>query len=260
MLLAIDIGNSHITWGIFDGPTLIGSWRLATDSTKTEDEYGISFLSLMEHHKIHPKHLVGTIMCSVVPPVTPILENMVHTFFHHTPLIVTSDYPFGLTLQYPTPQEIGTDRLVNAAGAYAQYHTGLIIVDFGTATTFCTVTNAGAYRGGAIAPGLKSCADSLHLQTAKLPCVDLVTPKQVIGTDTVSSIQSGLIFGYTGLVDELVHRIQLEIAEPTLVLATGGLASVIAPNSRTIQEIRPNLTLEGLELLFRKKQEFQGLI
>ena len=254
MLLTIDIGNSQIAWGIFDQQRLVGSWRLATDSTKTADEYGILLVSLMKASQIQPKDLIGTIISSVVPPVTHIFEEVVETFFHHSPLLVTSDFPFGLTLEYPIPQEIGTDRLVNAAGAFAQYQTGLVIVDFGTATTFCTVTNSGAYLGGAIAPGLKSSADSLHLLTAKLPSVDLVRPKQVIGTDTVSSMQSGLIFGYTGLVDELVTRIQHEIGQSLLVVATGGLASVIAPISRTIQEIRPFLTLEGLELLFRRKQ------
>ncbi|MEC4673839.1 MAG: type III pantothenate kinase [Nitrospirota bacterium] len=254
MLLTIDIGNSQIVWGIFDKNTLVSSWRIATDSTKTADEYGILFLSLMNTQQIQPKDLIGTIISSVVPPVTHIFNQVVETFFHHTPLIVTSDYPFGLTLEYPLPDEIGTDRLVNAAGAYAQYHTGLVIVDFGTATTFCTVTKSGAYLGGAIAPGLKSSANSLHLLTAKLPSVDLVKPKQVIGTDTVSSMQSGLIFGYTGLVDELVTRIQEEVGHTLLVIATGGLASVIGPISRTIQEIRPFLTLEGLELLFRRKR------
>jgi len=254
MLLTIDIGNSQIVWGVFDQQTLISSWRLATDSSKTADEYGSLFLSLLNTRQIPTKDLIGTIISSVVPPVTHIFEQVVETFFHHTPLIVTSDYPFGLTIDYPVPEEIGTDRLVNAAGAYAQYHTGLVIVDFGTATSFCTVTKSGGYLGGAIAPGLKSSANSLHLLTAMLPSVDLVKPNQVIGIDTVSSMQSGIVFGYTGLVDELVTRIQDEVGQSLLVVATGGLASVITPISRTIQEIRPFLTLEGLELLFRRKR------
>jgi len=253
MLLTIDIGNSHVTWGVFQDSKLAGSWRLATESTKTADEYGILLMSLMETRSIVPGDLFGTIISSVVPSATHVFRELVEKFFHHTPLIVTSDFPFGLTLEYPAPQEIGTDRLVNAASAYAQYQTGLVIVDFGTATTFCTVTNSGSYLGGAIAPGLKTAANSLHLLTAKLPSVDLVTPKRVIGNDTVSSMQSGLVFGYGGLVDELVTRIQQELGHSLLVVATGGLASVIAPISRTIQEIRPFLTLEGLELLFRRK-------
>ena len=254
MLLAIDIGNSHITWGVFEGKSLVGSWRLATETTKTADEYGILLVSLMNTQNIHPRAIVGTIISSVVPSATHIFAELVEKFFHHSPLLVTADFPFGLTLDYPAPQEIGTDRLVNAASAYSQYQTGLVIVDFGTATTFCTVTQSGSYLGGAIAPGLKSAANSLHHLTAKLPSVDLVTPQHVIGTDTVSSMQSGLIFGYGGLVDELVTRIQQEVGHPLLVVATGGLASIIAPISRTIQEIRPFLTLEGLQLLFQRKQ------
>ncbi len=252
MLLTIDIGNSHIAWGVFDHQTLHGSWRLATETTKTSDEYGILFVSLLGSTGIHPEDIEGSIISSVVPPATPILEQVAETFFHHCPLLVTSEFPLGLTLRYDNPQEIGTDRLVNAAAAYHRYKTSLIIVDFGTATTFCTVTRQGEYLGGAIAPGLKSSANTLHFQTAKLPNVELVRPKGVIGTDTVSSIQSGLIFGFTGLVDELVTRIQRETAQPATVIATGGLAPVIAPISRTIQEVRPFLTLEGLELLYRR--------
>lgn len=252
MLLTVDIGNSQIAFGIFENDNLRASWRLATSSTKTADEYGSLFLSLMREKNIEPQNLNGTIISSVVPPVTPIIEEVIESFFLHCPLIVNADFPFQLTLQYANPQEIGTDRLVNAAAAFAQYQTGLIIVDFGTATTFCTITKDGCYLGGAIAPGLKSSAQALHSHTAKLPNVELVQPKTVIGTDTVSSIQSGLIFGYTGLVDELVTRIQQEMGQTTRVIATGGLAPVLAPISRTIQEVCPFLTLEGLNLLYHR--------
>ncbi|RMH07563.1 MAG: type III pantothenate kinase [Nitrospirae bacterium] len=251
MLLTIDIGNSHIVWGVFERQILKGSWRLSTDSTKTSDEYGILFLSLLSTLGLDASCIHGTILSSVVPPVTPILEQMVRTFFHHSPLVVTHEFPLGIQVCYANPQEIGTDRLVNAVAAYDRYRTNLTIVDFGTATTFCAVTHEGKYLGGAIAPGLKSSVEALHSQTAKLPIVELVCPKQVIGTDTTSSMQAGLIFGYTGLVDELVTRIQREVGKG-MVLATGGLASVIAPISRTIQEVRPFLTLEGLELLYRR--------
>ncbi len=252
MLLTIDIGNSQIAFGVFDKDTLRSSWRLATNTTKTSDEYGSLFVSLMRERGIEPEQLNGTIISSVVPPVTPLIEQVIETYFHHCPLVVTSDFPFHLTIQYSNPQEIGTDRLVNAAAGYAQYQTGIIIVDFGTATTFCTITPDGRYLGGAIAPGLKSSAGALHAHTAKLPNVELVQPKSVIGTDTVSSIQSGLIFGYTGLVDELVNRIQHEIGYSTRVIATGGLAQILAPISRTIQDVCPYLTLEGLNLLYHR--------
>ena len=253
MLLTIDIGNTQIVSGVFDGQTLRSSWRLSTEHTKTADEYGIVFTSLVRESEIPAGDIQGTIISSVVPPLTPTIESMVETFFQHSPLIVSSDFPFGLTLEYTNPQEIGTDRLVNAAAAFAHYRTDLIIVDFGTATTLCTVTKDGRYLGGAIAPGVKSAADALHSHTAKLPNVELTRPKSVIGTDTTSSIQSGLMFGYAGLVDELVARIEQEIGRSAKVVATGGLAPILAPISRTIQEIRPSLTLEGLELLYRRK-------
>ena len=253
MLLTIDIGNTQIVFGVFERQTLLSSWRLATDHTKTADEYGIIFASLVRESGISAGDIQGTIISSVVPPLTPTIESMVETFFQHSPLIVSSDFPFGLTLTYPNHQEIGTDRLVNAAAAFAHYQTDLIIVDFGTATTLCTITKDGRYLGGAIAPGVKSAADALHSHTAKLPNVELTRPKSVIGTDTTSSIQSGLIFGYAGLVDELVARIEREIGRSSTIVATGGLAPILAPISRTIQEIRPSLTLEGLELLYRRK-------
>ena len=253
MLLTIDIGNTQIVFGVFERQIMRNSWRLATDHTKTADEYGIVFASLIRESRISAEDIQGTIISSVVPPLTPTIESMVETFFRHAPLIVSSDFPFGLTLEYANPREIGTDRLVNAAAAFARYRTGLIIVDFGTATTLCTVTKDGRYLGGAIAPGVKSAADALHSHTAKLPNVELARPKSVIGTDTATSIQSGLIFGYAGLVDELVARIEREIGYSTKVVATGGLAPILAPVSRTIQEIRPLLTLEGLELIYRRQ-------
>ena len=253
MLLAIDIGNSHIVCGVFERHTLRHSWRLATDHTKTTDEYGMVMTSLLRESGVMPQDIHAGIVSSVVPPITPTIEAMVEVFFHSPPLVVSPDFPFGLILDYPNVREIGTDRLVNAAAAFARYRTSLIIVDFGTATTFCTVTKEGRYLGGAIAPGLQSSADALHAHTAKLPTVDLTRPKSVIGTDTVSSVQSGLIFGHAGLVDELVTRIQRETGESAHVVATGGLAATLAPVSRTIRDIQPLLTLEGLELLFRRR-------
>lgn len=255
MLLAIDIGNSQVVWGVFDQSQLLGSWRLATDPHKTSDEYGILCLGLLHNAGLHPHKIQGSIISSVIPPMTPVFKNMIESFFDNSPIIVSWHSHLGITLNYANPQEIGTDRLVNAAAAFHRYKTGLVIVDFGTATTFCTVTAQGEYLGGAIAPGLKSAAYSLHSQTAKLPNVDLIRPQSVIGKDTISSIQSGLIFGYTGLVDELVTRIRQEIDHISTVIATGGLSPVIAPISRTIQEVRPFLTLEGLELVYQREQQ-----
>jgi type III pantothenate kinase len=252
MLLAVDIGNTNIVCGIFENRTLIGHWRLATDPSRTADEYGLLFLGLLRTTDIAPSRITAAIVSSVVPSLTKVVEEMIETYFHRLPLVVSADVDTGLRVTYPNPAEIGSDRLVNAAAAYALYRTSLIIVDFGTATTFCAVTQSGEYLGGAIAPGLGIAAEALFSRTAKLPKIDLSRPKTVIGKDTASSMQSGLIFGYAGLVDEIVMRMQNELGHKTKVLATGGLASLIAPESRTIQEVRPYLTLEGLELLYRR--------
>jgi type III pantothenate kinase len=252
MLLAIDIGNSNVVWGIFDRQTLKGHWRAATDPSKTADEYGLLFASLLQRAGVEPDQITGVILSSVVPALIPIFDAMTETYFHRFPIVVSSELDTGLQIRYDRPHEIGSDRLVNAAAAYARYRCCLIVVDFGTATTFCTVTHHGEYLGGAIAPGIRTAAEALFTRTAKLPMVDLVRPKTVIGRDTATSLQSGLIFGFTGLVDGIVERIQQELEQKALVIATGGMAAIIAPESRSIQEVRPFLTLEGLELLYRR--------
>ncbi|MDH4194322.1 MAG: type III pantothenate kinase [Nitrospirota bacterium] len=252
MLLAIDIGNSQIVCGVFREKTLISHWRLSTDQSKTPDEYSIILRSLLQYNNVRPEDILGCIVSSVVPPLTHVFDMLAQSLLGQQPLVVTSACPHGLTLRYDNPEEIGTDRLVNAAAAFALYQRYLIIVDFGTATTFCTITQQGEYLGGAIAPGLKSAADTLHVKTAKLPKVDLAIPKSVIGRDTSTSMQAGIMYGYSGLVDEIVRRIQHEIGQSTLVIATGGLAQTIIPISHTIQEVRPHLTLEGLSLLYER--------
>ncbi len=252
MLLAIDIGNTQIVCGVFQNNALIADWRLSTNHAKTSDEYDMTLRGLLEIHNIDLTRIKGSIMTSVVPPLTHTFETLLHILVKQPPFIASSSCPHGLTLRYDNPLEIGTDRLVNAAAAFSHYQQGLVIVDFGTATTFCTITPQGEYLGGAIAPGLKLAADSLHIKTAKLPKVDLAVPNSVIGSDTVTSMQSGIMFGYAGLVDGIVRRIQKESRESLYVLATGGVASVISPISSTIQEVRPHLTLEGLALLYSR--------
>ncbi len=252
MLLAIDIGNTNIVGGIFDGSTLLTHWRLATDPKTTADEYGVLCLSVMARSGRVPEHITGAIIASVVPALTETFESMIETSFRCTPIIVSSEMDSGLTLRYLNPKEIGSDRIVNAAAAYHKFHRDLIIVDFGTATTFCAVSQVGDYLGGAIAPGLAISADALFSRAAKLSKVELTRPKTVIGIDTASSIQAGLIFGYAGLVDTLVRRIEEEMGRTSYVIATGGLAAVIAPEAKSIQHIEPFLTLDGLELLYRR--------
>ena len=260
MLLVVDIGNTNIVLGVYDGQLLKAHWRLATHVKTTSDEYGILFTSLLSSADLLPRQVTGAIVSSVVPILTGTFETLIEEYFHQRPMFVTSDMDTGLTLRYANPKEIGSDRLVNAAAAYHKYHRDLIIVDFGTATTFCTVTKDAEYLGGVIAPGLGISAEALFSRAAKLSKVELIRPKTVIGTDTESSIQSGLLFGYAGLVDTLVKRIEQELGRSTYVIATGGLSTVVAPETTSIQKIEPLLTLEGLALLDRRaKGDFPSL-
>jgi type III pantothenate kinase len=252
MLLVVDIGNTNVVFGIYDGSVLRGHWRLATDAKTTADEYGILFTNLLAAAGIVPDQTSGAIMSSVVPTLTGTFETLIEQYFRQRALIVTSESDTGLTIRYPNPREIGSDRLVNAAAAYHKYRRDLIIVDFGTATTFCVVTKKAEYLGGVIAPGLGISAEALFARAAKLSKVELTRPKTVIGTDTGSSIQSGLLFGYAGLVDTLVRRIEQELGHTAYIIATGGLSNVIASETTSIQAIEPLLTLEGLELLYRR--------
>ncbi len=251
MLLVVDIGNTNIVWGLYRSSTLVAHWRIATDPKKTEDEYGVLFCSLLAQAGQVASLVDGAILSSVVPALTGTFESMIGAYFGQSPMIVSPDTPTGLTLKYANPKEIGSDRIVNAAAAYHKYRRDLIVVDFGTATTFCVVTKSAEYLGGVIAPGLGISAEALFARAAKLSKVELTRPKTVIGTDTAGSIQAGLLFGYAGLVDSLVRRIEQELGRTTYVIATGGLASVVAPESATIHKIEPLLTLEGLELLYR---------
>lgn len=252
MLLVIDIGNTNIVWGVYDGLCLQAHWRLATDSKKTADEYGILFTSLLASAAVPSQRMSGAIISSVVPSLTATFEELTEAYFQQRALVVSAETDTGLTLRYANPKEIGSDRLVNAAAAFHKYRRDLIVVDFGTATTFCTITKEGEYLGGVIAPGLGISAEALFSRAAKLSKVELTRPKTVIGTDTTGSIQAGLLFGYAGLVDALVRRIEQELGRSAFVIATGGLSSVIASETSSIQKIEPLLTLEGLELLYRR--------
>lgn len=250
MLLVIDVGNTNVAFGIFKGKDLIGEWRVATHLHKTADEYGILLVDLLQAQKMAPSKVKGAILSSVVPPLTPVFQEMARKYFSQEAMVVTHSLKTGIRIHYDQPKEIGADRIVNAAAAYHLYGGPVVIVDFGTATTFCVVSESGDYLGGAIAPGLVISADALFSRAAKLPRVELIKPKSIIGRDTVSSMQSGMIFGYVGLVNEIVHRIHREIGTEALVVATGGLSSLIAPECNVIQKIRPTLTLEGLMIIY----------
>jgi type III pantothenate kinase len=251
MLLAIDIGNTNVVLGVFEGEQLRQSWRIGTKAAMTEDEYAMIIKDLFGFAGIELAQIDGIIISSVVPPLLTIMSGMSRKYFRIEPMVVTHETKAGITLAYDNPREIGADRIVNAAAAYQRYGGPLIIVDFGTATTFCALTKSGEYLGGAITPGLKISAEALYERAAKLPRVELVRPRTVIGRDTISAMQAGILYGYAGLVDGIVERMKKELGMDATVIATGGLAELVAPQTKSITEVRPNLTLEGLQYLYR---------
>ncbi len=250
MLLAIDIGNTNVVLGVFDKDKLVENWRVGTKTQITPDEYAMIFKDLFNFAGLDFKQIDGVIISTVVPPLLPVMIEMSRKYFRIEPMVVTHEITTGITIRYDNPKEIGADRIVNAASAYKLYGGPIIIVDFGTATTFCAVTGNGEYLGGAIAPGVKISAEALFQRAAKLPRVELSKPPRVIGSDTISAMQAGIIYGYAGLVDGIVGRMKKELSPDAKVIATGGLAELVAPETRSIQEIKPHLTLEGLRLLY----------
>ncbi len=250
MLLAIDIGNTNVVLGVFDNKRLVENWRVGTNTQITPDEYAMIFKDLFGFAGLEFKQITGVIVSSVVPPLLPVMIEMSKKYFHLDPMIVTHEIKTGITICYDNPKEVGADRIVNAAAAYRLYGGPIIIVDFGTATTFCAVTKDGEYLGGAISPGVKISAEALFQRASKLPRVELAKPPKVIGADTISAMQAGIVYGYAGLVDGIVERMKKELSMEARVVATGGLAELVSPETKTIQEIKPHLTLEGLRLLF----------
>lgn len=254
MLIAVDIGNTNIVIGLFQGRVLRHEWRLATQAGRTADEYGLMVHDLIRNTGSPSPS--DAIISSVVPNLTPAFVGLLHRHYHLTPHVVSHTSPLGLAIGYPNPEEIGADRLVNAAAAYEAYGGSLIIVDFGTATTFCVVSADGTYLGGVIAPGAAIAADALTARAAKLSKVEWIRPPTIIGRETAGSMQTGIIQGHACMVDGIVRLIQQEVGYRCRVVATGGLTPLVAPASETIETIRPHLTLEGLALIagrLRKK-------
>lgn len=252
MILAIDVGNTHIVVGIYDNDKLKYHWRLATDRRKTEDEYGITLCSMLSYKDFKAQTLEGAIMASVVPPLTATLEKMVRKYFSVKPLIVGPGVKTGVNIQYDSPKEVGPDRIVNAVAAYRKYGGPAIVVDFGTATTFDAISSKGDYLGGAIAPGIITAVDALFEKTAMLPRIELSRPLNTIGKTTVESMQSGIIFGFAGQADAIVERMAKELGERPYVVATGGLAQLVFPECKNIDSVDPFLTLDGLCLIYKK--------
>jgi len=251
MLLAIDVGNSNIVVGIFDGEKLLGDWRLRTVRKSTEDEFSLKLLGFLNQSGIDIHQISKTIISSVVPQVVGFLNNFCLKYLSHKPVFVTAQLVKGLMpILYNNPAEVGADRIVNAIAAYHKYPKSLIVIDFGTATTFDVISEKGEYLGGAISPGLIVASDALFSMTSKLPKVELFEePRAVIGKDTAESLQSGIIFGYSGLVDGIVDRIKDELETVPKVIATGGLSGLMKNMADSIESIEPSLTLEGLLLI-----------
>lgn len=249
MLLAIDVGNTHIMLGVYREENILVYWRLATRKESTEDELGMVIKDLLHNSRINLSDISSIAISSVVPPLMYSLERMANKYFNLEPLIVGPGIKTGLNIVTENPREVGADRIVNAVAAYNLYDGPLIIVDFGTATTFCAVSKNGEYLGGVIAPGIGISLEALFDKAAKLPRVEIIRPPQVIGKDTVSSMQSGIVFGYVGQVDGIVRRMMKEFPEEPKVIATGGFASMIARESETICKVNPLLTLEGLRIV-----------
>jgi type III pantothenate kinase len=254
MLLSFDVGNTNITIGLHDGERLVESFRLESVHARTPDEYGLSTRALLWGAGVEPERISDVIIASVVPVLTRTIELTSEKLFKRTPLVVGPGFKTGMPVLYNPPKDVGADRIVNGVAAYERTKSACIVVDFGTATTFDSITGRGEYAGGAIAPGLKLAMDALFARTAKLPKVDVARPEHVVGKSTVESIQSGCYFGYVGLVDGLVSRMKAEMAEPVRVIATGGLATVIAGEAAAIDEIDENLTLDGLRILYERNR------
>ena len=251
MLLTIDIGNTNLTIGLYQGETLGPRWRLATVHERMPDEYGLQFLGLLHHSGNTPADLSGICLASVVPPLTGKIIEACQRFLGMDPLVVDAGVKTGVRIRYEDPRAVGADRIVDAAAVQALYKGPACVVDFGTATTFDAISAEGDYLGGAIAPGIGIAAEALFLRTAKLPRVDLQRPPNVIGRNTPHAMQSGLLFGYVSLVEGMVARFRAELGTDMKVIATGGLAEIVAKETSVIDIIAPWLTLDGLKIIWR---------
>jgi len=252
MLLVIDVGNTNVVFAVFDGKELAGQWRISTDAKRTSDEYGVWLTQVLEHHGITPASIKQAVCASVVPQALFDLRQLSKRYFN-CELMVIGALPgikTGIGVKIDNPREVGADRLVNAFAAWQRYKTALIVVDLGTGTTFDVVSKDGDYIGGVIAPGVNLSLDALQKAAAKLPNIGIQRPDKVIGTNTIGAMQSGIYYGYAGMIEGIVGRIKAEVGTPMKVIATGGLASLYAKACPSIEALEPDLTIWGLKALY----------
>ncbi len=254
MILVVDVGNTNIVLGLYEGQSLRHHWRLSTNRSATVDEYGVMIHNLFQLAGVRAEQIEGVILSCVVPPIMNTLERLFEAYVGKQALVVGPGIKTGLNIRYENPREVGADRIVNAVAGIEQYGTPLVVVDFGTATTFDYIDASGAYLGGAIVPGIGISAEALYQRAAKLPRIELSKPKTVIGRNTVAAMQSGIIYGYAGQVDGIVKRIRQEFGVQPRVIATGGMADLIAGESETIETVDLLLTLEGLRIVYERNR------
>ncbi|RID84470.1 type III pantothenate kinase [Peribacillus asahii] len=255
MIFVLDVGNTNTVLGVYEDDILKYHWRIETNRHKTEDEYGMVIKSLLQHEGLFFDQFDGMIISSVVPPIMFALERMCKKYFGIKPLVVGPGIKTGLDIKYENPREVGADRIVNAVAGIHEFGSPLIIVDFGTATTYCYINEDKQYMGGAIAPGINISTEALYSKAAKLPRIEISRPEGVIGKNTVSAMQSGILYGYVGQVEGIVARIKEQSKIEPLVIATGGLAPLIANESTAIDIVEPFLTLKGLQLIYKRNRE-----
>ena len=257
MLLTIDIGNTVVTLGVFDGDRLITTFRVSTNSRRLADEYGLQLVNLLSLRGIEPSQITAACMCSGVPPLTVVFAELCRTYFNAAPLTVSAGVRTGLRILYDNPRDVGADRIADAVAGLELYGPPLIVVDLGTATVFDVVNREGEYLGGAIAPGISLGADALFFNASQLRRVELAAPKSVVGRNTVNALQSGLVYGYAALVTGMVNQIKGEIGQEARVIGTGGLVNVIADQTPVFDDINQDLTLIGLRLIYRMNRASQ---
>ena len=254
MLLVIDVGNTNMVLGVYKDTELLDHWRISTDRQRTTDEYGVLIRELFYLNDLRADDINAIIISSVVPPVVPTLERMCQRYFGLSPLLIGPGVKTGMDIRYDNPREVGADRIVNAVAAYEKYGGPVIIVDFGTATTFCAVDAKGVYLGGSICPGIGISTEALVQRTAKLPRIELKRTDSVICRNTIESMQAGVFYGFVGQVEGIVSRMRRELDMSARVVATGGLAVVIAPATKTIDVVEPMLTLDGLRIIYERNR------